>query len=77
VIEKYFEINIDVGSLVYLSFVISRRQTPPAQPIREPTEDDIINLMSMGFERDAVVAALMNSGNSVQIAADRLLTGGR
>jgi hypothetical protein len=32
-----------------------------------------ICLQGMGFDRDTVVAALSSSGNSIQIAADRLL----
>lgn len=47
------------------------RDTAPARP---PSEDDIGALMAMGFDRDAVLAALAAAGNSVQIAADRLLT---
>ena len=43
-------------------------------PVVPASEDDILTLMGMGFERDQVVAALSASGNSVQIAADRLLS---
>jgi len=46
------------------------RDATPAGP---PSEDDVATLMGMGFDRDAVLAALAAAGNSVQIAADRLL----
>jgi hypothetical protein len=46
----------------------------PVRPLGPPPEDAIVNLMGMGFERDQVVAALAESGNSVQIAAERLLS---
>ena len=43
---------------------------PPAAP---PSEENIAQLMSMGFDRPAVEAALRSAENNVQIAADRLL----
>ena len=43
---------------------------PPAAP---PSEENIAQLMSMGFARPAVEAALRFAENDVQIAADRLL----
>lgn len=46
------------------------RDATPAGP---PSEDDVATLMGMGFDRGAVLAALAAAGNSVQIAADRLL----
>uniref|UniRef100_A0A7S2WHG0 UBA domain-containing protein n=1 Tax=Rhizochromulina marina TaxID=1034831 RepID=A0A7S2WHG0_9STRA len=45
-------------------------QAPPPQA----SEEDILSLMQMGFERDDVVRALQDSGNNVQVAADRLLS---
>jgi hypothetical protein len=44
-----------------------------AAPVRAASEEDIATLMGMGFDREAVLAALAASGNSMQIAADRLL----
>lgn len=46
------------------------RDATPAGP---PSEDDVATLMGMGFDRETVLAALAAAGNSVQIAADRLL----
>lgn len=46
----------------------------PVPPPEPPSEDAIINLISMGFERDAVVQALQDSNNNVEVAANRLLS---
>ena len=40
----------------------------------EPSEDNIVTLMGMGFDREVCVDALATSGNSVEMAANRLLT---
>lgn len=53
---------------------LARQETrAPERELPPPSEEDILNLMGMGFEREQVVAALTSSGNSVQIAAERLL----
>jgi len=52
----------------------SAADATPVRPLPPPPEGDILNLMGMGFERDQVLAALTASGNSVQIAAERLLS---
>ena len=48
-------------------------QRPPAPP--PPSEEAIAQLMALGFERPAVLRALGNSDNNVEVAANRLLGG--
>lgn len=50
-------------------------QEPMFQQLPPPDESSIEQLTSMGFEREAVLRALQQSHNSVERAADRLLTG--
>ena len=40
-----------------------------------PSEENILSLMSLGFDRNAVLAALQTTGNNVEAAANRLLGG--
>uniref|UniRef100_A0A7S1ZHX3 UBA domain-containing protein n=1 Tax=Trieres chinensis TaxID=1514140 RepID=A0A7S1ZHX3_TRICV len=49
-------------------------EVPPSPP--PPSEDAIAQLTAMGFDRDAVVRALGHSDNNVEMAANRLLSGG-
>ena len=44
-------------------------------PVQPPSEDAIANLVGMGFERQAVIRALQASGNNIEVAANRLLSG--
>ena len=46
------------------------------QAAAEPIEENISNLMAMGFTRERVIRALKTSGNNIEIAADDLLGGG-
>lgn len=48
---------------------------PPAQPTRPPPEAAIEQLTAMGFDRESVLRALQATHNSVERAADRLLSG--
>jgi len=48
------------------------RQQP--QPTPPPSEEAIEQLTNMGFEREAVIAALRSTDNNVEAAANRLLT---
>ena len=41
----------------------------------DPSEEDIHNLISMGFGRKEVITALKSSGNNIEVAADLLLIG--
>uniref|UniRef100_A0A7R9WP76 UBA domain-containing protein n=1 Tax=Craspedostauros australis TaxID=1486917 RepID=A0A7R9WP76_9STRA len=50
-----------------------RRPAAPIAPVG-PSEDAIQQLTSMGFSRENVVRALERSGNSVERAADQLLS---
>lgn len=45
---------------------------PPPEPV-EPSDEAISRLMGMGFERDAVVAALRGAQNNEQLAVNRLI----
>ena len=47
----------------------------PRQPPAPPPEEAIEQLTSMGFDRTAVIRALEMSGNNVEAAANRLLSG--
>lgn len=40
-----------------------------------PSEENILSLMSLGFDRNAVLAALQTTGNNLEAAANRLLGG--
>lgn len=46
----------------------------PSAPV-EPSEDHVESLVAMGFDRDRAVAALRNSNNNLELAANRLLSG--
>ena len=48
---------------------------PQQAPNQPPPQEAIDQLMGMGFDQDRVVRALQETGNNVQVAADRLLTG--
>ncbi|KAL3805785.1 hypothetical protein HJC23_007746 [Cyclotella cryptica] len=47
----------------------------PPRPPPPPPEEAIEQLTSMGFEREAVIRALQQTGNNVEAAANRLLMG--
>jgi len=50
-------------------------QRPPPRPVPvAPSEETIESLTSMGFQREAVIRVLQQSGNNVEVAANRLLT---
>ena len=42
--------------------------------IPAPSEEAIVQLLALGFERELVVRALMESNNNVEAAANRLLS---
>lgn len=51
------------------------RAQPTPQPLPEPPADAVDQLVGMGFPRAQVIQALQASNNSVERAADRLLSG--
>ena len=53
----------------------ARTQTVPQRPPPDPPEAAIEQLVGMGFPRAQVIQALQISNNSVERAADRLLSG--
>lgn len=46
----------------------------PSAPV-EPSQDHVESLVAMGFDRERAVAALRNSNNNLELAANRLLSG--
>ena len=48
---------------------------PRPAPLPPPSQEAIDQLTAMGFEEDRVKEALQQSGNSIERAADRLLSG--
>ncbi|GMI01258.1 hypothetical protein TrVE_jg13783 [Triparma verrucosa] len=50
-----------------------QQQFEPLPQTPEPPEEAIENLMALGFEREAVVAALAGCDNNVEVAANRLM----
>jgi membrane associated rhomboid family serine protease len=79
--ERMFSVLVDEPPEIYAPLLQQRQRrdprpappVPPASP--PPSEEAIAQLTSMGFERQRVLEALQSSNNSVERAADRLLSG--
>jgi len=49
------------------------RSSSSSSTVLPPSEDSIVSLMGLGFEREVVIRALQSTGNNIEAAANLLL----
>jgi hypothetical protein len=55
------------------SFFRPTSSSSSSSTVLPPSEDSIVSLMGLGFEREVVIRALQSTGNNIEAAANLLL----